>query len=337
MRAGESIKKKGSKYTDPKRAPCFLCGNPDGFETAYPGIKTDAGSFDIQVCRSCGLEKTDPFLDESELKRIYSRAGYRADDSTRFFAPLEKIIAKLKVRRCRRVERFSSKGAILDVGCGRGDFPALMASRGWKATGTELDERAASRGGKTGIDVRCGGLDSVRFPDGYFDAVTFWHVFEHLRDPVWTLKECARILKPGGLLLIAVPNTASLQARAGGSHWFHLDPPHHLYHYSLRNLKAFLNKAGSKAAFEVLSVNHFSLEYNPYGWFQSIYNLCGFPENMLYDFLRGKTRKNFYTRFCLALAFPMMPLVGALSIALSLIEAAIGMGGTIEIYARKKG
>lgn len=342
----QPLKKKDSRRRDIiRRGACFLCGDTNGFVTAYSGIKTNAGAFDVEVCRGCGFQRTEPFLDEAEMNRIYSHLSYREADATRFYSPLEKVITWLRTRRAALVERFASKvprssgSAILDVGCGRADFLSMMASKGWKTTGLELDRRAISRAKKKGMDLRVGDLVSTHFPDGQFDAVTFYHVFEHVRDPIGTLKECARILKPGGLLLIAVPNTASLQARVTGRHWFHLDPPYHLYHYSLENLKTLLAGAHAGAArdsFKVVSVSHFSLEYNPFGWIQSICNMLGFPANMLYDFLRGKTKTDFQTRFSIALIFMTLLFVVPLSLFLTVFEAAIGMGGTIEVYAKKK-
>lgn len=318
-----------SKKKKTNAAACFICGRT--FEAGYEGIKAEGGSYGIRFCRSCGLGKTDPFLDEKDFKKIYSTT-YREEDSTRFFSPLEKVIRLLRVQRCRSVERFAKKGRILDVGCGRGDFLLLMKERGWEPTGLELDERIESHGKKIGVDLRAGSLETVRFPDSYFEAVTFWHVFEHLRDPEWALGECRRILKPGGLLVVSVPNIGSFQARLSGRHWFHLDPPFHLYHYSLANLKKLLEKA----SFKTLKVKHFSLEYNPYGYIQSIFNSFGFRPNLFYDFLRSKlTKKDSYA--ALALTFILLPVVLPLSIGFSVAEAALRSGGTIDLYAVKEG
>lgn len=311
---------------------CFLCG--ETFETGFNGIKADGGPYDILFCRTCKLGKTDPFLDDKRLKEIYSSSAYREDDSTRFFSPIEKIIGLFRTGRCRRVERYSGKGSILDVGCGRGDFLALMAERGWASTGLELDKRILQGRKINGLDLRFGRLEDTKFPETNFNAITFWHVFEHLRDPLWALKECRRILKPGGLLVVAVPNARSLQARLSGRHWFHLDPPYHMYHYSLGNLGRLLEKSG----FEVVSVKHLSLEFNPYGYLQSFFNLCGFRPNLLYDFLRSRVsgigRANLYAS--LAIMAVLMPVALPASVVLSLAEALLRSGGTIEAYAIKK-
>lgn len=315
-----------------KAASCFLCGRASAFEGGYSGFKIGAMTYDIRFCGGCGLGMTSPFPGEKELKDIYS-GSYREGDSTRFFSPVERCIRVFRVLRCRKVEGLSKKGKVLDVGCGRGDFLALMAGRGWRCSGLELDKRIEARGREAGLDLRAGSLDDIRFPDGVFDAVTFWHVFEHIRNPEEAVLECGRILKPGGLLVIAVPNTGSMQARLSGGHWFHLDPPFHLYHYSLENLRSLLDRSG----FRVSRVRHFSLEYNPYGCLQSVFNACGFRHNLLYDFLRSKAEPGPSTYLSLALIFLLMPLVLPLSVMFSIFEAAMGRGGTIEVYAKKTG
>lgn len=315
-----------------KGSACFLCGGEIGSGGGFEGFKMDSQSYSIRFCGSCGLGVTSPQLDEKRLKELYS-STYRDADSTRFFSPLEKLIRVVRVQRARRVERYSVKGRILDVGCGRGDFPALMASRGWDATGIELDERIGRRGaGTKGLHLRFGRLEDIKFPEAGFDAVTMWHVFEHMRDPAWVMRECRKILKPGGLLMLAVPNMRSLQARLSGRHWFHLDPPYHFYHYTLENMKKLMDDAG----FEVLSVKHFSLEYNPYGALQSIYNMLGFRANLFYDFLRSKNKKDINTYLSVAIMALSMPVTLPLSMLLCFVESAIGRGGTVEVYARKK-
>lgn len=316
----------GKKRNSSDEGLCFLCG-AGTFKERYGGIRAEGRVYSIKACDKCGLGRTDPFLDEKALQKLYS-STYRGDDSKRFFSPIEKLIRVLRVQRCRRVERYSRKGPILDVGCGRADFLSLMKERGWKTAGLELDKRIEAHGKRAGMDLRAGSLDNIRFPDSYFDAVTFWHVFEHIRRPVETITECARILKPGGLLVIAVPNIGSVQARLTGGNWFHLDPPYHLYHYSLRNIKDLLASRG----FRIAGVKHYSLEYNPYGYIQSVFNSFGFRPNLLYDFLRSKEKGSYLS---LALMGLMLPVAVPLSILLSAFEAIIGMGGTIEVYAVK--
>ncbi len=304
---------------------CFICGG-DLSIARFAALEVEGSRYEVLFCGVCGLGRTEPFLPEDELSRIYS-SSYRKEDSTRFPAFLERIISVVRDGRRRRVERYAARGRILDVGCGRGDFLLKMLGRGWECFGLELDERV-SRHNRPGMELKFGSLSSHRFPESYFEAVTFWHVFEHLRDPEWALAECARILKPNGLLVVAVPNMESLQSRLSGRGWFHLDPPFHLYHYSARNMRRLLEKSG----FEVRAIRHFSFEYNPYGFIQSFYNRLGLSQNQLYDFLRSRSASGAALLFTLG----TLPVVALLSVLLSAVEALFRAGGTIEVYARKK-
>jgi len=92
--------------------------------------------------------------------------------------------------------------------------------------------------------VQLGSLEQQKFPAESFDAVTMSHVIEHVPEPIQTLSECARILRPGGRLFLWTPNHSSLGCRVFGKHWRGLEPPRHLHLFSPRSLKSLLNKAG---------------------------------------------------------------------------------------------
>lgn len=328
------MQKKSSEEPIPEK-DCFLCGAGDTFINGFSGIKAAGRSFDIRFCKSCGLGVTVPFLSDEELKGLYSSIHYRAEDATRFISPLEKLVKRVRLGRCRNVERFSvKKGRILDIGCGRGDFLALMAERGWTGTGLEVDERVEGLAARSGLDLRAGQLGDVSLEESEFDALTFWHVFEHIKRPRAALAEARRVLKPGGLLVVAVPNIESLQARLTGRHWFHIDPPYHMYHYSTENLERLIEDSG----FDVLDVRHFSFEYNPFGYLQSILNALGFRQNLLYDFLQTKSlpANGGGAYLSLAIMFALMPFLLPVSLIMSVAESVVKRGGTIEVYARNR-
>jgi SAM-dependent methyltransferase len=174
---------------------------------------------------------------------------------------------------------------VLDVGCGRGVLLSGLARRGFEAHGFEMSASAAS-----GVDpravVRVGkSLREADYPSAYFDQVIIWHVLEHLPDPRETLQEIRRVLKPGGRLVVAVPNYSSLQARCSGANWFHLDPPRHLFHFTAEGLRQLLASTG----FDIEREHHFSLRQNPFGWVQSALNcLSRLPRNGLYSLLKRR-------------------------------------------------
>ncbi|WP_165106533.1 class I SAM-dependent methyltransferase [Limisphaera ngatamarikiensis] len=139
---------------------------------------------------------------------------------------------------------------LLDVGCGSGVHLARMQQLGWTVEGVEVDAEAVEAARARGIPVRLGTLESQGYPDGWFDAVYSAHVLEHVHDPLGLLRECARVLKPGGRLVLLTPNVESLGHRRFGSAWLNLDPPRHLFLFSPGTLRRLAERAG----LEVLSL-----------------------------------------------------------------------------------
>lgn len=133
---------------------------------------------------------------------------------------------------------------VLDVGCGSGVLLARMKALGWEAEGVELDPGGVEAARARGVTVHQGQLADAKFPDDHFDAVHSAHVIEHVYDPVALLRECFRILKPGGKLVILTPNTASWGHRKFGRAWLNLDPPRHLILFNAQTLRAAAEKQG---------------------------------------------------------------------------------------------
>ena len=130
--------------------------------------------------------------------------------------------------------RGDQKGRLLDVGCGDGKFLADMKRLGWEVVGVEPDPEAAKIAEeRLGLSVFTGTLGEANFPPDAFDAITMKHVIEHVEDPIGLVRECHRILKPGGRLSIATPNTECLQHQLFRTAWLELDPPRHLQFHIL--------------------------------------------------------------------------------------------------------
>jgi SAM-dependent methyltransferase len=192
--------------------------------------------------------------------------------------------------------------------------------------------RAAVEGADPRAQIRIASdLAAAAYPPGHFDLVILWHVFEHLRDPRPTLDDVHRILRPGGEVVIAVPNFSSWQARWAGAAWFHLDPPRHLYHFPIEALRTLLRSAG----YEPRSEHHFSLRQNPFGWVQSWLNRRPrWRRNALYELLqRANARQNVNARTQTELlsAFAVgMPL----GLLLELFATAARRGATVHVVAQ---
>lgn len=137
--------------------------------------------------------------------------------------------------------------AVLDIGCGDGAFLLKARRMGYRAIGLEPDETAARRARASGLDVVVGRLPASCLPANTFSQVTMNHVFEHLHEPVASLQEIHRLLRPGGRLWLAMPNLDSSDHDRDKGQWFHLDPPRHLVLFGPDVTKTVLERAGFKS------------------------------------------------------------------------------------------
>lgn len=144
------------------------------------------------------------------------------------------------------VTHYKQSGRLLDIGCASGVFLNHFRQKtDWEVTGLEINAGAAEYARKHyGLNVKTGTLEDRFFPADYFDAVTLWDVLEHLHDPVASLKEIHRILKPGGIVVFRVPNGKSWDAQFFGPYWVGLEAPRHLFIYDPHSVSKLLQKSG---------------------------------------------------------------------------------------------
>ena len=146
-------------------------------------------------------------------------------------------------------------GTLLDVGCGGGRLLNRMKKRGWRVEGTDFDAQATQKvTARYGIKTHVGDLAQCELPANSFDVITMSQAIEHLYDPAATLRECLRILKPGGLLVMTTPNVDSLGAREFGAFWRGWEAPRHLHLFSVASLRRLTQRAG----FEVIEARTYS-------------------------------------------------------------------------------
>lgn len=318
---------------------CPLCESDTGDSARLLFESADYIShevFNVLKCKRCGLIYTDSCPDqESEFRKYYPKEEYYGSEGgKRFISPLEKMVFAFRLARAKRVLNFRTKGCALDIGCGRGLFLRLLKSKGWKCYGTELSEALASFiRDHHEIDVRTSPVENCRFADKMFDLVSIYHVLEHISNPKDTLREARRIIRDDGLLIIGVPNAASFQSLLSGSKWFHLDVPRHAVHFSLHTLRRTVEDCG----FEVVSIEGWSAEYDPYGLIQSMLNMLGCRKNLLYQLLRdrsidGANAKTLLYDVPLSLGLPVLLIIP--SVVLELVLARFGLNGTLEIHCR---
>jgi len=294
--------------------------------------------FTVAHCEECGFDVTTPQPAAEAMAAYYPNGYYGGVEDRRFPHIVETLQNALYTLRVREVEAVanSEPGCVLDVGCGRGVLLQEFRRRGWKVQGTELSEQAASYARKSlNIPVEIGSLETLNFPANHFDAVTLWHVLEHVTNPRALLVEINRILKPDGVLLVAVPNFDSLEARVAKDKWFHLDVPRHVTHFSQATLEEALNLSG----FDLRHTSGFAPEYDFFSFIQSVLNLCGLRHNLLYDIVRGKQAKVISGEpapwWQVAASLVLGAVLGILSVPATLLAGFTGQGGTVSILAVK--
>ena len=157
------------------------------------------------------------------------------------------------------VTQRAQPGHLLDIGCATGNYLAEMQKLGWQVAGIELQADAANYARRRfDIDVFTGDLLESQFPAHSFDAITMWDVLEHTHEPVATLKEAGRILKPDGLLAFSIPDPDSVWARRFGPAWIGYDAPRHLHLFYGDNLQQLL----AETSFRFEGGEHFLATYH---------------------------------------------------------------------------
>jgi len=229
--------------TNSEQAICNLCG---GIE--FTTLEEDEPPFRVLKCRTCSLVFVHPVPDDQVLSSHYDEDYY--DDW--IHAQKDRRLT-MWTKRLERLNAYGVKGHLLDVGCGDGAFLSLAQEQGWEVMGTEISPYAARYAGiRLGVNIFCGELTGAGFPDQSFDAVTLWHVWEHVTNPMVYLLEVRRILKPSGLMILAVPNVhdwfMQVAYRVVKGRPLKLfsktDREVHLYHFSDTTIRTYLRKAG---------------------------------------------------------------------------------------------
>src|SRR5262249_14742516 len=178
------------------------------------------GDFPLVRCDRCGVLALFPQLSDDELLAAYL-ADYYGSTRKKFIAPIARIVSVFQRDRARLASRLAPSAArILDVGSGNGGFLVEMKQRGFQCEGTEWTLAAAARvPGNADIQIHVGDLLDLDLPEGSYDLITMWHVFEHLRKPREILDKAKGLLKPDGSLLLSLPNVESRQAKRFGTAW----------------------------------------------------------------------------------------------------------------------
>lgn len=201
--------------------------------------------FNLVTCKACNFVFTNPRPKQSEIGRYYQVENYISHTGTQsglvnklyHFARKFTLKQKLKL-----VNSLAQKGLLLDIGCGTGNFLQVVKNDGWKIIGVEPDPSAR----KLAIETCGENIHEESFlskvENQKFDIITMWHVLEHVHELDQRMGQLKNLLKPGGRIIVAVPNCASKDAAHYKAFWGAYDVPRHLYHFKPSDIKNLFDK-----------------------------------------------------------------------------------------------
>lgn len=229
---------------------CPNCGNKNISKVLSAKDHTvSEESFEIWECKHCTQRFTQNIPDKENIGQYYQSENYisHSDTSKGFINSLYHKVRKHTLLQKRKlVEKATGKkaGNILDVGAGTGAFLRTMKVANWNITGIEPDAIARKKAGELyGLHLKKA-EEMIHLPAESYDAITMWHVLEHVHDLHENIEQLKKLLKPNGKLFIAVPNYTSYDAQYYKEFWAAYDVPRHLYHFSPLSMKTLLSSHG---------------------------------------------------------------------------------------------
>jgi SAM-dependent methyltransferase len=214
---------------------CTICTSASSFL-----LKKDG--YDLYKCPTCGLVFVHPQPEGNFLKeKVYSyESGYQSNKKGNFGdVPKDKKTRKI----FEMLAALNKQGNLLDVGCSSGEFMHYAELEGFDAYGVELNRRTVEVARNHGLNVFNGYLEDAKYENEFFDVIFLGDIIEHVPSPHALLKECARVLKSGGVMVISTPNLDCLWSESTfllykffGIPWSSVTPPYHLYQFSVGNL-----------------------------------------------------------------------------------------------------
>lgn len=205
--------------------------------------------FEVWHCDACSLRFTQDIPAEQAIGKYYQSENYISHTNTNkgLVNRLYHIVRNYTLTGKKKLVQAVAKrttGSLLDVGAGVGAFAGFMRQHGWQVTGLEPDAETRSRALEQHRIALQDTSDLFKLPPGHFDVITLWHVLEHVHRLHDYLDQLKTLLKPEGVLLIAVPNYTAHDAAFYQQYWAAYDVPRHLYHFSPASMRTLLNQHG---------------------------------------------------------------------------------------------
>lgn len=186
---------------------------------------------------------THPQPSLEELPSYYKSEGYisHTDSSKSLFDKAYQSVKKMMLaQKLKLINSFATEEkTILDIGAGTGDFLQYISKHNWKVSGVEPNEKARNLAKSKNLNLL---RDISSFNNEKFDVITLWHVLEHIPNLKEQIEQLHHLLKPNGVLVIAVPNFESYDAKYYKEYWAAYDVPRHLWHFSKQGIKRLFTK-----------------------------------------------------------------------------------------------
>lgn len=226
-------------------------------------IVASVNGYTLVRCRSCDLAFIANPPAPAELAAMYQAGN---DYHVTLHDPASADYAKMAMiarRHMAFVRRWASRGTLLDVGCSTGLFLHEAKQAGFDASGVEFSAASAQFArDHFGLQIADGDIHAIDGEAERYDILTMFDVIEHVRDPAGDIAAAHRLLKPGGIFILSTPNIDGLYPRASEplarplGHWPHIEPPWHLYQFSVKTLTAMLEQRG----FAALGTQHTAID-----------------------------------------------------------------------------
>ena len=213
---------------------------PD-FQEGMEGYLVPGGKYDRHVkCKNCHLVYVNLIEKVSKINEYYSKAR-NAHAST-----IAESYLRTGKSQVHLIKKYGCGTSLLDVGCAQGFFLFEALKAGYITKGVELCREAAEYAVKEfGLEVEVGRFEEMQYPGDYFDVVTLWQVLEHLPQPLTVLKEVHRVLKPGGLIVVSMPNIGGIPAKILRRKWWDIKRLH-INQFTPETLTEILRNGGFK-------------------------------------------------------------------------------------------
>ncbi len=233
---------------------CPVCGNSEfvTYLTLDDYFLTHE-TFTIIKCKNCGLLSTSPHPSPDEIGKYYDSPDYISHSTNKKSIKdrLYNIIRnRTLISKKVLLDKYAKGNRLLDIGCAIGVFLDYCQRNGYSTMGVEPDEKCRMFAEKN-FHLQVKDIDALKqFPSKSFDIITMWHVLEHVDDLNERMSLIKKILADDGVLIIALPNPLSFDAKYYGKYWAAYDVPRHLYHFS----KDAFEKLCNRFSFKIINI-----------------------------------------------------------------------------------